>query len=158
MGKVEESYPSYQEARRDAFLSAYTVRVFGVPLEGGIGDTHIAIWWCGIAVNEFEHRQGTTRVWHLPTADVIKRGKVEDFFFRGHQVAFFDLARDSDPVEESYSPVSLSHTLRLYFGSVLGGSPLEAFAAAAPPPPPPVTISPSPTTSPTGTPPITIMP
>lgn len=154
----EESYPSYQQARRDAFVSAYTVRVFGVPLDGGIDESHIAIWWCGIAVDGLEHRQGTTRVWHLPKTDVVTRGKVEDFEFNGNQVFFFDLDRDSDPVEETYSPVSLSHTLRLYFSSVLGDSPFEALAGATKPPPVPLTISPSPTTSPTGTPPITIKP
>ena len=152
---AKEQSVTYQEARQQGFIAAYTVRIFGVPLDGNVNESHIAIWWCGIAVDGLEHRQGTNRIWHLPNADIVASGEVDGFEFNGHQVYFYDLDRDSDPIEETFSPVSLSHTLRLYFGSLLGHYPLEAQAA---PGGPPVTISPNPTTSPTGTPPITISP
>lgn len=158
MTNEETSYPSYEDARRDALARAHTVRILGVPLDGTSSETHIAILWCGIAVDGAEHRQGTHRIWHLRKADLVASGIVDDFEFNGNRVNFYDLDRDSDPVEETYSSVSLSHTLRLFFGSVLGDAPLEALASGLIKNPVPLTISPTPTISPTGTPPITILP
>jgi hypothetical protein len=149
---------SYEDARQQAFATAYTVRIFGVPLGGKDSESHLAIWWCGIAANGLEHRQVTRRIWHLPKAHIVASGEANNFEVSGQSIWFFDVDRESDPIEETYSPVSLSHTLRLYFGAFLEDAPLQALAARAQQEPVPVTISPSPTTSPTGTPPITIQP
>lgn len=156
MNQQKHQETSYQEARKQAFVNASTIRIFGVPLQGAVDDDHTAIWWCGLASDGLEYRQRTNRIWHLPKADIVASGEIQDFEFDGHQICFYDLDRDSEPVEETFTPVSLSHTLRLYLnsglGNALGISSTDIMTEDVP-----VTISPKPTKSPSG-PPVTITP
>ncbi len=144
----------YQQARKQSFDSVGAIRIFGVPLKGNLKDTHIAILWCGIAAEGREIRQGSKRIWHFPKKDIISTGTIKDFEFDGQQVHFYDLDPNCDPVEEIYSIVSLSHTAKLFLGLIFRGGGSGSGETG----PIPVTISPSPTEAPTGTPPITIQP
>lgn len=116
---------SYEQAKRKNLLAATTVRIFGVPLQTSASNGYIPIWWCGIGLDGAEHRETTYRIWHIPEADIVESGEIEGFSFQGHQVHRYDVKRDCTPIEESYTPVSLTHSARLFLGGDFGGGPLE---------------------------------
>jgi hypothetical protein len=151
---IKYEHASYGQARRGSLLAATTVRVFGVPLQSKASDGYIPIWWCGIGVDGVEHRETTHRIWHLPEAAIVESRKATGFSFEGHDVYFYNVKRDCTPLEESFSPISLAHSARLFLGGRFGIEPLEWLSAERDVP---VTIDP--TAGPTGTkPPTTIDP
>jgi hypothetical protein len=154
-------HATYDDARKRSLIAASTIRILGVPLHGRDAGAAVTIWWCGIGVDGAEHREPTHRIWHIPRADIADSGEVEGFCFEGHDVHWYDVKPDCAPVEESYAPVSLTHSARFYLRGRFGGGGWGGGwwgVIDGGDEPIPVTISPSPTVSPTGAPPTTIQP
>jgi hypothetical protein len=153
--RSKDEHDLYTEARRKSVLAAKTVKLFGVPLQSNPSDGYMPIWWCGIGINGAEHRETTYRIWHVPKAAILDSGRIDGFTFEGRDVYFYNVARDCTPLEESYSPISLTHSARLFLGGRFNSGPMEWLAAKEEDVP--VTLDP--TAGPTGTkPPTTIEP
>jgi hypothetical protein len=85
--------------------------------------------FCGIASGSDDHRARYSRVWHLPKDAIIAVGDVQGYSHQGKQVKWFELHRDSVPVEESYTPVSLGHETKLALPSASLADEPSVFAA-----------------------------
>lgn len=140
---MNDDQVSYEEARKRNLVAATTLRVFGIPLRSKASEGYLPVLWCGISVEGAEHREATNRIWHLPEADIVGSGEAEGFRVEGHPVHWYDLKRESTPVEESYTPISLTFSARLFLGSRFGGGSFGGAGTV------PVTIDP--TAGPTGT-------
>lgn len=99
---------AYTEAKRHALEVATATRLYGIPLADATTlDDHTAILWCGIAEDNFEEREVTNRVWHLPNDHIVARAPAEDFVHAGYQVEQITVRRDIVAIEEVYVPVRL---------------------------------------------------
>jgi len=102
----------YAEAKRHALEVATTTRIYGIPLADATTlDNHTAIVWCGIAEDNYEEREVTNRVWHLPNDHITARAPADDFVHVGYQVEQFTVRRDIVAIEEVYAPVRLDGML-----------------------------------------------
>ncbi len=146
MAKQPTLKAGYDKARAANLRQAACVRVFGVAAES-IDRDHETILWCGIGIDGVEHHQATDRIWHLPKSDIVASGKADGVGVRG--VSWYDLRKDSTPVEEVYAPVSLVHVARMRLGGRFGH--LGTFGDV------PITIEPTSTTIPSS-PPVTLNP
>ena len=160
-----QEHVSYTEARRISLVAATTTRIFGVPLHEGGHHGHRSIWWCGIGMNGAEHREPTKRIWHIPESDIVESGEASGFNVDDRQVVWFDVKRECTPVEESYTPVSLAHSARMFLRQRgFGGFRFPVWwgiegGDGDDPNPIPVTLDPrSPSPPLTGQPPTTIFP
>jgi hypothetical protein len=108
--KSRQAGPSYGDARLARIAAALSLRLYGIPIEDAPNvDDYVAIWWCGTRVDllGYDHRHGTKRIWHLPKDKINDSGPEEGFTYEGHQVFWFDVARDIAPIEETYVLVSM---------------------------------------------------
>lgn len=118
---MKDEAASYERARKDNLRAAGTIRVFGVPLGARPAESHQPILFCGLSVEGAEHREATRRIWHLQSTDILATGPVEGFAVEAGRVHWYDLKRESTPIEESYTPVSLAYSARLFLGGRFGG-------------------------------------
>ena len=103
---------NYGETKRRALEIATTTRIYGIPLEDAttLGN-HTAILWCGMADDQVDEREVTSRVWHLPNDHIVGHSLVDGFVHEGHQVEQYVVRRDIVAIEEVYAPVRLDGML-----------------------------------------------
>lgn len=108
----ESSSTLYSEMRKRQVPASREVRIYGILLanEGHVED-HTPIAYCGFMIDGIEQRECSNRIWHIPDEKVISTGVVDDFKCDGEDVQFFQVARDTFPVEEQYLTLSLGMLL-----------------------------------------------
>lgn len=120
----------HAEMSRERLASAVAVRVYGVPLENTATlDGYTCILFCGIASNSEDQEKPCNRVWHIPKDAILRRGDIEGYSHEGKQVHWYELHRDSVPVEESYTPISLGLEIKRALPSPSLADETSVFAA-----------------------------
>lgn len=100
--KTASKRPSYRGAKEELANSAGRVRIYGIELDQPDDKTMLPIWFCGYRTDSTDHRMGSRRIFHIPTEDIVQRGRVDEFDYEERQVEWFDVGPCTRLLEECF--------------------------------------------------------